>query len=53
MLIFRQIKMHKRRITLMEELLAALNPKVYFDIFHSLLRDLAETYEKIYKLKVE
>ncbi|ODM97038.1 KIF1-binding protein [Orchesella cincta] len=49
----RQIKMHRRRINLLEELLAALNPKVYFDIFYHLLRDLAETYEKIYKLKVE
>lgn len=48
----RQIKMHKRRISILEELLAALNSKVYTDIFHELLRDLAETYESVYKLKV-
>lgn len=48
----RQIKMHKRRITILEELLGALNPKCYIDVFHAQLRELAETYENVYKLKV-
>lgn len=48
----RRVKMHKRRISILEELLAALNPKIYSDVFHYLLRDLAETYETVYKLKV-
>ncbi len=48
----RQIKMHKRRIHILEELLAELNSKVYTDVFHAQLRDLAETYELVYKLKV-
>ncbi|CAG7824865.1 unnamed protein product [Allacma fusca] len=48
----RQIKMHKRRVLILEELLANLNAKVYEDVFHFCLRDLAEINETIYKLKV-
>jgi len=49
----RQIKMHKRRVAILEELLSSLNPKIYEDVFHSVLRDLAEGMETIYKLKVD
>ena len=44
--------MQKRRITILEELLKSLNPVPYQDVFHYTLKDLAEIYEKIYKLKV-
>lgn len=44
--------MHKRRALILEEVLAKLNPKVYNDVFHFVLRELAEIYEKVYKLKV-
>ena len=48
----RQIKMQRRRIIVLEGLLNELNPKAYYDVFHICLRDLAEIYEKVYKLKV-
>jgi len=48
----RRIKMHKKRISILEDLLTPLNPKIYSDVFHYTLRELAEAYETIYKLKV-
>jgi hypothetical protein len=48
----RRVKMHKKRIAILEELLVPLNPKIYSDVFHYVLRELAEAYETVYKLKV-
>jgi hypothetical protein len=44
--------MQRRRITILEELLAAISPTAYHDVFHHALKDLATIYENVYKLKV-
>lgn len=44
--------MQRRRSIILEDLLKELNAKAYSDVFHVCLRDLAEAYEKVYKLKV-